>query len=228
MAARVDAAIEREKRRGRVPVLAVDLDDTVFLHSSRLEYLLHRWDDEHGTAWFEKTHFSEIPTNRVQGYLEPHLRRLMPEAEARALTEEITDWVVRERREEAALLTDRANPATLELLRRWAAAGARIIWVTGRRRDHLGATEESLRRLGLPADSIFQYGTRRRMKLEEFKARTIEDYLRTHRDARMVAFLDDDPRNIRYMKQRLPWLLSIRVLLEPRPSRRLIRTLLRP
>jgi hypothetical protein len=40
----------------------------------------------------------------------------------------------------------------------------------------------------------------------------------------VAAFLDDDPRNIRYMKRRLPWLLSIRILLEPRPSRRLIRT----
>jgi hypothetical protein len=163
LAARVDAAIEREKRRGRVPVLAVDLDDTVFLHSSRLEHLLRRWDVEHGTAWFSGTHFSEIPTNRVEGYVLPHLKRRMQAAEAEALTREITEWVIRTRRDESALLADRANPATLELLRRWTAAGAKIIWVTGRRLDHRIATEESLRRLGLPTGPIFQYGTRSRV-----------------------------------------------------------------
>jgi hypothetical protein len=224
IAAQVDAAIEREKRKGRLPVLAVDLDDTVFLHSSRLEHLLRRWDEEHGTSWFADTHYSEIPTNKVQGYLLPHLRRRLPERRARALTKEITDWVVEKRRDEDALLADRANPATLELLRRWTAAGAKIIWVTGRRRFHLDATRESLRRLGLPSDDVIQYGTRRRIDLKEFKARAIEQFLRENRLARMVAFLDDDPRNIRYMKRRFPWLFSIRILLDPRPSRRLIRT----
>jgi hypothetical protein len=218
MITKIDTAIASAIARGRQPVVAMDLDDTLFFHAIRITALLKQFDAENGSNFFENLHYSEVPSESsasLKGFLRSRLNRKN--------ADRVAQYVLKARRTPEATIYDKPNPLTAALAIRWKKAGATIVYITGRLVEDDAITRQVIEREGLPLDSL----TLRPLKINpipEFKVRALAEYLAAHPEAVAVAFLDDDGENVQAIHVAMPSVLVYRAKLSRDPGNQVIHT----
>jgi hypothetical protein len=218
MIVKIDTAIAKAKARGQQPVVAMDLDDTLFFHSTRIAALLKQYDDINGTSYFEDLHYSEVPSETgkaLKGYLRAKL--------GKTVGDRVAAFVLKARRTPEATFFDEPNPLTAALAMRWKKAGATIIYITGRLVEDDGASHEVIEREGLPLDWL-KLRPSKQDPIPEFKLGALEEYLAAHPRAVAIAFLDDSAENVQMIHAAMPSVLVYRAKLSRDPANRVIHT----
>ncbi|MBI3543500.1 MAG: hypothetical protein HY075_09535 [Deltaproteobacteria bacterium] len=207
--ARVRAMVASEL----VPVVYVDLDDTVFVNSGRYEFLLREFDAISGTSYFSHLRPGDIPYAKR----EPLVRKAVTAAglEVRAREQVISDamaYLKKNWKRPGIHLRDHLHQPVVEKILLWKSLGARIVYITARHRNYAKQSGEQIATAGLPIDGIFHVGYSNE-KVGVLKADAVTKYESSHVDEKIVsvAFLDDQGPTIAALESVHPAMASLEV-----------------
>ncbi len=206
----INERITTAKRSGKVPTVFVDLDGTLYNDASRIEYLLHLYDQVNGTHFFDNVEKENVPAGEVEHFLSQKLsEQLSDYNELRDRLEQIKEFIATERHTGKAFEQARIEPTLRDHLTAWKNAGAKIVYVTARYGGSRKVTEEILKRDGVPNDGLFTNDGR--LNAAKYKEAVFREYQETNPNHELTAFFDNDRSNLEKARQVFPQMLSVRV-----------------
>lgn len=153
----IDSRIQEIKDLGKIPVLMVDLDDTLFLRTKRVYTAFKRFDEQHNTAYFENLDLNKMPPGGVEGKIisvlaaSPHSPKdsfLFDE-----LVKKINNFADGEISSNDLIAKDDVNKEFLAILKAREAQGVKLVFLTARPDNQKNGTIAALRKQNLPSDS---------------------------------------------------------------------------
>ena len=210
----LSSRIEAARAQGKVPVYYVDLDDTVFMNSGRYEFMLHAFDRINGTTFFESLvpgsvkseQLDQLIVERVVNVPRTPLREIF-------LRRKVRKFVLDARARAGVALHDHIHKPIVEAILAAKAKGARIVYVTARRKRFETDSRRQIQAAGLPLDDIFHL-VDEKQTTPDYKVNAVNTYEAAHPEVQSVAFFDDSGLNVVAMREAHPGILSVHVTLE--------------
>jgi hypothetical protein len=203
------------KAKGKRAVIMVDLDNTLFVSASRFAYLLRNYDRLNETHYFANLDYSQIPYHEFEDFLYGHLG---PQFENFKLLQErinsVLEYVHINHFTDASVMSDDINEELAEYLKAQSREGVRIVYLTARSPQQRGASQRALFAHQMPVDQLIVNEAEYKDYVTPiFKVMQLRKYMKDHPDEEIVAFLDDDLKNIARALDELPELPSYQVIL---------------
>ncbi len=206
----LDAKIKAAVDRGAKPVIFVDLDATLFSEAARVRLIMEAYDRTHQTQLFAGADWDKFTTfagleDAIAGQLKA--KGLTAESFT-AAKNDIMAFEFSRRFHAESIQHDRVYEPLKDAIGKWEAAGARVVFLTGRDQTTREATTKKLSTEGLGRFPLIT--KHERITTAQFKSDTIKAYREANPGTQPVALLDDAIENLQVVREAHPDLLTLR------------------
>ncbi len=188
----VQQRIAEVHQAGKQPVIALDLEGSVFLHGSRTVQTLKKYDSEHKTNYFSNVKREDILVGQTDEFLWSRLGEKISDFDKLQETiAGIEEFIRIERNADTSLSSYETNPDVLAWVKGWKEKNAKIVYFSSRPQTQEAEIIAALKSRGIPVDGLIAREPESDEKFTETKLREIDAYSFARPNEEIVLALSD-------------------------------------